>query len=84
MDRRDDSPILNLRQAAAYLGISKTQLLALIHGRFDHCPPFPVARAGERILIRRSWIDEWLESCRELMQNSPHPGKARKPSPPRS
>lgn len=78
IERRDDSPVLNLAQAAKYMGISKTQLLSLIHGRFEHCPPFPVARAGERILIRKAWIDDWLEECKDRMLVAPHPGKAKR------
>lgn len=60
MDRRDDAPPLSLKEAATFLGVSTTQILRLIKGRFDG-PVLRHARAGKRILIKRAWIDAWLE-----------------------
>ena len=62
LTRQDDSPILSLNEAAAYLKISKTQALHLIKGKFKG-PVLRHARAGHRILIKRSWIDAWLEEA---------------------
>lgn len=60
VERRDDSPPLSLNEAAKFLGISTTQILRLMKGRFDG-PVLRHARAGKRILIKRAWIDAWLE-----------------------
>ena len=60
MDRKEDSPILNASEAAAYLRISKTQLHKLINGKLGE--PIPrFATPGRRILFKKAWLDEWLE-----------------------
>jgi excisionase family DNA binding protein len=58
--RPDDAPPLSLKEAAKFLGVSTTQILRLIKGKFDG-PVLRHARAGKRILIKRAWIDAWLE-----------------------
>lgn len=51
--------ILTLNEAAQYLRISKSQMIRLLQGRFGPAPQHK--RAGNRILIRQEWLDEWLE-----------------------
>ena len=55
-------PIMTLKQAAAYLQISKAHLSNVINGKVPGVRPPRVFRAGRRILIRREWVDEWMET----------------------
>lgn len=52
--------ILSVKAAASYLGISRTQMLHLLSGRFPG-PRLKHARAGRRIIIRQQWLEAWLE-----------------------
>lgn len=54
---------MTLRQAAAYLQISKAHLSNVINGKVTGLAPVRTRRVGRRILIKREWIDEWLESA---------------------
>jgi len=54
-------PVLTLKQAAEYLRISKTHLSNVIKGKVAGVPPLRHALIGRRILIKRTWAEEWLE-----------------------
>ena len=56
-------PIMTLKQAAAYLQVSKAHLSNVINGKVPGVRPPRVFRAGRRILIRREWVDEWMETA---------------------
>jgi excisionase family DNA binding protein len=56
--------VMSLKQAAAYLQVSKAHLSNVINGKVDGVPPVRCVRLGRRILIKREWIDAWLESER--------------------
>jgi excisionase family DNA binding protein len=60
----DRSPVMTLKQAADYLQVSKAHLSNVISGRVLGVPPVRSFRLGRRILIKREWIDEWLETNR--------------------
>jgi excisionase family DNA binding protein len=60
---RRGSPVLNLKQAAAYLQVSKAHLSNVINGKVIGVPPVRIFRVGRRILIKREWIEEWLETA---------------------
>ncbi len=47
--------VFNLKQAAAYLGISVPTLAALLRSG-----EIPCRRAGQRWLISKSALDDWL------------------------
>lgn len=49
------SEVFNLKQAAAYLGISVPTLIALLRSG-----EIPCRRAGQRWLISKSALDTWL------------------------
>lgn len=53
--------ILSAEAACAHLGISEAHLRKLLSGQLDG-PPLKHARAGRRILIRRAWLEEWIEA----------------------
>lgn len=63
LERAGESDTMSLNQAAAFIGISKTQLIRAIHGRFDG-KPFPHIRIGRRIITRKTWVLQWLEDSR--------------------
>jgi len=56
------TPVMTLKQAAAYLQISKAHLLNVINGKVPDVPPLRCFRVGRRVLIKREWVDEWIES----------------------
>lgn len=55
MPKKTNKVVLNLKEAAAYLGISPPTLLALLQGS-----SIPYRRAGQRWLISKAALDEWL------------------------
>ena len=60
-DQRTSS-VMSLKDAAVYLRVSKAHLSNVINGKVIGVPPFRSFRLGRRILIKREWIDEWLNS----------------------
>jgi hypothetical protein len=60
--RLSNSMVLDLKATAEYLGISKAHLSNVINRKVLGVPPLRCARIGRRILIKREWADEWLES----------------------
>jgi excisionase family DNA binding protein len=63
MTTAQQTPIMTLQQAAAYLQISKAHLSNVINGKVPEVPPLRCFRVGRRILIKREWVDEWMESA---------------------
>lgn len=63
IDTKDQTPVMTLKQAAAYLQISKAHLSNVINGKVEDVPPLRCFRVGRRILIRREWVEEWMESA---------------------
>ena len=57
------SQVLTLKQAAAYLRISKAHLSKVINGKVIGVPPLRHAQIGRRILIKREWADEFLDKA---------------------
>src|SRR5262245_17640920 len=55
------SPVMTLRQAATYLQVSKGHLSNAIAGKVPGVLPLRFFRLGRRILIKREWIDAWIE-----------------------
>ena len=56
------SSVMSLKDAADYLRVSKAHLSNVINGKVLGVPPVRFFRLGRRILIKREWIDEWLNS----------------------
>lgn len=61
IDTKEQSPVMTLQQAAVYLQVSKAHLSNVINGKVPGVRPPRVFRAGRRILIRREWLDRWME-----------------------
>jgi hypothetical protein len=57
----EQSQVMTLEQTAEYVRISKAQLSRVIAGRVPGVPTLRHARIGRRILIKRSWAEEWLD-----------------------
>jgi excisionase family DNA binding protein len=56
-----ESSVLSLKQAGSYLQISKAHLSNVINGKVPGVKPVRFFRMGRRVLIKREWIDEWLD-----------------------
>lgn len=63
IETKDQTPVMTLKQAAAYLQISKAHLSNVINGKVPDVPPLRSFRVGRRVLIRREWVDEWMEAA---------------------
>jgi excisionase family DNA binding protein len=63
IETKEQPPVMTLKQAAAYLQISKAHLSNVINGRVSGVPPIRHFPLGRRILIKREWVDEWLEQA---------------------
>lgn len=86
-ETNEHSQVLTLKQAAAYLRISKAHLSNVINGKVSGAPPFRHAQVGRRILIKREWADEFLKKagqksapvdgsiCQEPMPSTQERGK---------
>jgi hypothetical protein len=55
------SPVMTLKEAAAYLRVSKAHLSNLINGKVPGVPPLRHTRIGRRTLVLREWADELLD-----------------------
>ena len=61
--------VMTLAQAASYLQVSKAHLSNVINGKVPGVKPVRFFRLGRRVLIKREWIDEWLEvAAREALR----------------
>ena len=63
IDTKDHTPVMTLKQAAAYLQVSKAHLSNVINGKVPDVPPVRCFRMGRRILIKLEWLDEWMDSA---------------------
>jgi excisionase family DNA binding protein len=54
---------MTLSDAAEYLRISKAHLSNVIKGKVAGVAQLRHAQIGRRILIKREWADEWLETA---------------------
>jgi len=62
VERRSAPTVMSLKQAANYLQVSKAHLSNVINGKVFGVRPVRSFRLGRRILIKREWIDTWLET----------------------
>ena len=61
--QRSQSSVMSLQQAADYLQVSKAHLANVINGKVPGVSPVRAARLGRRVLIKREWIEEWLDGA---------------------
>ena len=62
---KPQTPVMTMTQAALYLQISKAHLSNVINGKVPGLKPVRFCRLGRRVLIKREWIDEWLEMANQ-------------------
>ena len=55
-----DRAIMDIKNAANYLGVSRSHLSHILAGKVPGVPIIPHVRAGRRALIRRAAIDRWI------------------------
>jgi len=54
--------ILTLEEAAEILRCSKTHVSNALNGKIPGTPRLPHFSMGRRKLIRREWLEQWMES----------------------
>jgi hypothetical protein len=63
IDTKEQTPVMTLKQAASYLQVSKAHLSNVFNGKVPGVPPVRCFRMGRRILIKREWLHECMESA---------------------
>ena len=56
--------VLTITEVAQVLRCSKTHVSNLLHGRVCGLPPLTHLALGRRKLVRREWLELWLEAIR--------------------
>jgi excisionase family DNA binding protein len=54
--------VLTLREVASILRCSKTHVSNAVNGKVPGLPRLTHVAIGRRILIRKEWLDEWMET----------------------
>jgi len=62
IDTKEQTPVMTLTQAAAYLRVSKAHLSNVINGKVPGVPKLTHLAMGRRKLVRRSWLELWMEA----------------------
>ena len=66
MEQKEPARILTINQVAEILQCSKAHVSNVLNGKIRDLPRLPHFSMGRRKLIRREWLDAWLEEykCR--------------------
>ena len=54
--------VLTLREVASILRCSKTHVSNAVNGKVPGLPRLTHVALGRRILIRREWLEQWMEA----------------------
>ena len=57
--------VLTIDEVAAILRCSKTHVSHMLNGRIPGIPRLTHLAMGRRKLVRREWLDQWMEASRE-------------------
>ena len=60
-----DNRILTINDVAAILRCSKTHVSHVLAGKIAGIPKLTHIAMGRRKLIRREWLDEWMETNKQ-------------------
>jgi predicted transcriptional regulator of viral defense system len=59
-----EEPILTIRDVAELLRCSKTHVCNVMAGKVPGVPQLTHIALGRRKLVRREWLDRWLEASK--------------------
>ncbi|WP_035957782.1 helix-turn-helix domain-containing protein [Bryobacter aggregatus] len=62
---QDPQAVLTIRDVADLLRCSKTHVSNVINGKIPGTPRLAHLSMGRRKLVRREWLDQWLEASKE-------------------
>jgi hypothetical protein len=66
MQKTQDPPaVLPIRDVAALLRCSKTHVANALNGKIPGVPRLSHISMGRRKLVRREWLDQWLEANKQ-------------------
>ncbi len=54
--------VLTLREVAKILRCSKTHVSNVVNGKLEGVPILTHVRMGRRIMIRSTWLNDWMEA----------------------
>jgi excisionase family DNA binding protein len=54
--------ILTIKDVAQFLRYSKAHVTNVLHGKVAGIPRLTHVSLGRRILVRREWLNQWLEA----------------------
>jgi len=57
-----EKDVLTLREVASILRCSKTHVSNAVNGKVPGLPRLTHVALGRRILIRKEWLQEWMEA----------------------
>jgi excisionase family DNA binding protein len=60
--KMNSQPILTLTEVAKVLRCSKTHVAHVINGQVRDLPRLTHFRMGRRKLVRREWLESWMEA----------------------
>ncbi len=58
------SEVLTLADVALILRCSKAHVCNVINGKVPDTPRLPHLAVGRRKLVRREWLEEWMEAAK--------------------
>ena len=58
------SPVLTVAEVAEILRCSKAHVANALHGKVSGLPKLEHLKMGRRQLVRRDWLDQWMEANR--------------------
>ena len=64
-EARKDSPILTITDVATILRCSRTHVCHVLAGKVPGIPRLTHIAVGKRKLIRRDWLDHWIEISKQ-------------------
>jgi excisionase family DNA binding protein len=62
LERANPNDVLTIRELAQRLRCSKAHVSNLKNGKVDGVPTLPHISMGRRKLVRREWLDTWMEA----------------------
>lgn len=65
MEEDGTKEILTLPEVAQRLRCSKAHVSKLLNGKIRGVPPLTHISMGRRKVVRRDWLDTWLNVCKQ-------------------